>query len=72
MVEENNKLSEKITSLSDELTKKQKKELESELSEKKKELYIENSMPDLLEVKCQDLFLAHSYLLGYKSLGTDC
>ena len=30
--------------------KRQKKELESELSEKKKELYIENSIPDLLEV----------------------
>jgi hypothetical protein len=50
VLEENNKLSEKITSLSDELAKKQKKELEAELSEKKKDLYIENSMPDLLEV----------------------
>jgi hypothetical protein len=51
VLEENNKLSEKITSLSEELTKKQKKELESELLEKKKDLYIENSIPDLLEVR---------------------
>jgi hypothetical protein len=53
VLEENNRLSEKITSLSEELNKKQKKQLlDSELSEKKKEqLFIENSMPDLLEVR---------------------
>ena len=50
VLEENNKLSEKMSCLAEELAKRQKKELESELSEKKKELYIENSIPDLLEV----------------------